>query len=80
VRVIGLLLLAGAVLTLALHLLGAPDELYRWLYDNLLSGLDVPEHPPQWSLDLIGRVTLIGGILELVAGLAVLAVDRTRSA
>jgi hypothetical protein len=78
-RIIGLLLVAGAALTLALHYIGAPDELYRWLYEHLLSGLDVPEEPPHWSLDTIGYVSLIGGLLELAAGLAVLAVDRRRS-
>jgi hypothetical protein len=40
----------------------------------------VPEDPPQWSLDLIGHVSLIGGILELVAGVTVLIVERIRSA
>jgi hypothetical protein len=78
-RIIGLLLVAGAALTLALHQVEAPDELYRWLYDNLLSGLDVPEEPPRWSLDAIGYVSLIGGLLELAAGIAVLAVDRVRT-
>ncbi len=79
-RIAGLLLISGSAITLGLHALDAPEHLYRWLYDHLLSGLDVPEDPPQWSLDLIGRVSMIGGLLELVAGLAVLLVERTRSA
>jgi hypothetical protein len=76
----GVLLLGGAAITLGLHALEAPEHLYRWLYEHLLSGLDVPEDPPQWSLDLIGHVSLIGGILELVAGVTVLIVERIRSA
>ena len=79
-RIAGLLLIGGSAITLGLHALDAPEHLYRWLYDHLLSGLDVPEDPPQWSLDLIGHVSLIGGLLELVAGLAVLLVEQTRSA
>ena len=79
-RLGGCLLLIGAAITLGLHLIGAPEELYRWLYDHLLSGLDVPEDPPEWSLDSIGYVSLIGGLLELVAGVAALGIDRVRSA
>ena len=79
-RIAGLLLIGGSAITLGLHALDAPEHLYRWLYDHLLSGLDVPEDPPHWSLDLIGHVSLIGGLLELVAGLAVLLVEQTRSA
>jgi hypothetical protein len=78
-RIIGLLLVAGAALTLALHQVGAPDELYRWLYEHLLAGRDVPEEPPRWSLDAIGYVSLIGGLAELAAGTAVLVVDRFRT-
>jgi hypothetical protein len=79
-RIAGLLLIVGSAITLGLHALDAPEHLYRWLYEHLLSGLDVPEDPPQWSLDLISHVSLIGGILELVAGVTVLLVERTRSA
>jgi hypothetical protein len=79
-RLAGLLLILGSAITLGLHLIEAPESLYRWLYDHLLSGRDVPENPPQWSLDSIGYVSLIGGLAELVAGLAVLAFDRARSA
>ena len=73
VRVAGLLLLIGAGTTLGLHYLGAPEDLYRWLYDHLLSGLDVPDEPSHGSLDAIGRLSLIGGLVELLAGLGLLA-------
>jgi hypothetical protein len=78
VRLIGLLLIAGAAITLGLHALGAPESLYRWLYDHLLSGLDVPDEPPQWGFNVISRVSLTGGLLELIAGAALLAIDRVR--
>jgi hypothetical protein len=74
----GLLLIAGAAITLGLHLIEAPEHLYRWLYDHLLSGLDVPDEPPPWSLDAIEYVSLVGGLLELVAGVVLLAVGRIR--
>jgi hypothetical protein len=79
-RLAGLLLVLGAAITFGLHLLDGPEHLFRWLYDHLLSGLDVPEEPPRWSIDAIGYVSLIGGLLELIAGVAVLVVDRVRSA
>jgi hypothetical protein len=75
----GLLLLLGAAITLGLHLLGAPESLYEWLYHRLLSGLDVPDDPSQGTVDLVSYVSLIGGLLELTAGLAFLAVYRVRS-
>jgi hypothetical protein len=74
-RLFGFLLLAGAAITLALHFLGVPEDVYRWLYHHLLSGLDVPEDPSQGSLEAVRYVSLIGGLLELVAGLILLAVD-----
>jgi hypothetical protein len=74
------LLLVGAAITLGLHILGAPEELSRWLYLNLLSGLDVPEEPSQGTVDAISYVSLVGGLLELVAGAAVLAIDLVRGA
>lgn len=77
-RFAGLLLVTGAAFTLALHLLGAPEGLYHWLYDHLLSGRGVPEEPSQGSLEAISHVSLIGGLGELVAGVAVLAIDRAR--
>jgi hypothetical protein len=78
-RLAGLLLILGSAITLGLHYLEVPEDLYRWLYDHLLSGLEAPEEPPEWSLDSIGYVSLIGGLLELAAGVAVLVVDRVRS-
>jgi hypothetical protein len=72
--------LLGAAITLGLYLLDAPEHLYSWLYDHLLSGLDVPEDPPQWGSDLIGAVELIGGLAQLAAGLALLAYARLRPA
>jgi hypothetical protein len=75
-RLAGLLLIAGSAITLGLHLLEGPEHLYRWLYDHLLSGLDVAEEPPQWSLDAIGDISLIGGFVELAAGGILLAIDR----
>ncbi len=44
-RTAGLLLILGSAITLGLHLLGAPEDLYRWLYHHLLGGLDVPDDP-----------------------------------
>ena len=70
----------GAAITLTLHALAAPESLYEWLYHHLLSGLDVPEDPPQWGSDVIGSVELIGGVVQLAAGLGVLAYDRLRPA
>jgi hypothetical protein len=79
-RLAGLLLVAGAGFTLVLHFLGAPEGLYEWLYHHLLSGLDVPDDPSTGTIDLVRYMSLIGGLLELVAGLAVLAYARVRSA
>jgi hypothetical protein len=79
VRLFGSLLIVGAAVTLGLHLLGAPEGLYRWLYDHLLSGLDVPDEPSQGTVDVISYVSLIGGLLELIAGAALLGIDRVQS-
>jgi hypothetical protein len=78
-RTAGLLLILGSAITLGLHMLEAPEHLYRWLYDRLLSGLDVPDEPSQGTVDAISYVSLIGGLLELIAGAALLAIDRLRS-
>jgi hypothetical protein len=78
-RLAGLLLIAGGAITFALHALEAPEHLYRWLYDHLLSGLDVPDEPSQGSIDAIGYVSLAGGILELVVGAGLLAWDALRA-
>jgi hypothetical protein len=77
-RLAGLLLIAGSAITLALHFLDAPEELYRWLYHHLLSGLDVPEDPSSGSIDAIRHVSLIGGVAELVAGVVLLVADSQR--
>jgi hypothetical protein len=78
-RTAGWLLILGSAITLGLHFLEAPEHLYRWLYDHLLSGLDVPDEPSPGTVDAISYVSLIGGLLELFAGLALLAIDRVRS-
>jgi hypothetical protein len=74
----GLLLILGSGITLALHYLDVPEDVYRWLYHHLLSGLDVPKDPSQGTVDAIGYVSLIGGLLQLAGGVAVLAIDRVR--
>ena len=79
-RIAGLVLILGAAITLTLHLLEAPESLYLWLYQQLLSGLDVPTDPSQGTVDAISYVSLIGGIAELAAGVGVLIYDRVRSA
>jgi multisubunit Na+/H+ antiporter MnhB subunit len=80
VRLAGLFLVVGAAFTLVLHFLSAPESLYEWLYHHLLSGLDVPKEPSQGTVDLVSYFSLIGGLLELIAGVAVLAIDRLREA
>src|SRR5262249_20928980 len=77
-RIAGLLLIAGAAITLTLHWLGAPEALYRWLYHHLLSGLDVHEDPSEGTVDAIRYVSLIGGLLELAGGVALLVADLVR--
>jgi hypothetical protein len=77
-RIAGLLLIAGSAITLGLHFLDAPEELYRWLYHHLLSGLDVPENPSSETVDAIRYASLVGGLLELAAGAVLLIVDRRR--
>jgi hypothetical protein len=75
-RIAGLLLIAGSAVTLALHFLGVPEDVYRWLYHHLLSGLDVPEDPSTGTVDAVRDVSLVGGILELCGGVALLIADR----
>jgi hypothetical protein len=79
-RLAGLLLLVGAALTLALHFAGAPEDLYSWLYHHLLSGLDVPEEPSAGTVDAVRYTSLIGGLVELAAGLALLVLAWLRAA
>ena len=78
-RLAGLLLLVGAAITLGLHLLGAPEDLYGWLYHHLLSGLDVPKDPSAGTVDAVRYTSLIGGLVELAAGLALLALAWLRA-
>jgi hypothetical protein len=78
-RIAGLLLIAGAAITFALHFLEVPEDVYRWLYHHLLSGLDVPDDPSEGSVDAIRTVSLAGGILELVVGVGLLVADRIRA-
>jgi hypothetical protein len=47
----GLLLRLGGAATLSLHAAGAPEALLGFLYDSLLSGLDVPDDPSQTAED-----------------------------
>jgi hypothetical protein len=78
-RIAGLLLILGGCITLALHLLGMPEDLYRWLYHHLLSGLDVPDEPSDGTVTAVNTVSLAGGILELVLGTGALVADRVRT-
>jgi hypothetical protein len=79
-RVVGLLLVAGGLLSLGLDLAGAPEALLRFLYEKLLSGLDVPEEPSATAVNLVRYVALLGGILQVAAGLVVLAIGAGRGA
>ena len=78
-RSAGLLLLLGAAITFALHVTGVPEDLYRWLYHHLLSGLDVPREPSVGTVDAVRDVSLVGGILELAGGIGLLIADRVRA-
>jgi hypothetical protein len=78
-RIAGLLLIAGSAITFGLHFLEAPEELYRWLYHHLLSGLDVPRDPSEGTVNAVRYTSLIGGILELVVGVGLLLADAMRS-
>jgi hypothetical protein len=71
-RILGLLLIAGAAFTLALHFGEAPEGLYRWLYHHLPSGLDVPADPSPGTVDAVRYTSLAGGLLELAAGVGLL--------
>ena len=66
-------------ITLSLHAAGAPEALLGFLYDKLLSGLDVPSDPSPTAKDIVGYVSLVGGIAELVGGLALLGAYVVRS-
>ncbi|MFN8161783.1 MAG: hypothetical protein U0R52_12155 [Solirubrobacterales bacterium] len=67
-RVAGLALLAGGLLSLGLDALGAPEALLRFLYGTLLGGLDVPDDPPAATVTLVRDFAIVAGVAELVAG------------
>jgi hypothetical protein len=71
-RIAGLLLLLGGAITLTLHAAGAPEALLDYLYDTLLSGLEVPPDPSPTARDIVSYVSLVGGIVEIAAGAALL--------
>jgi hypothetical protein len=77
-RIAGLLLIAGSAVTLGLHFLEAPEDLYRWLYHHLLSGLDVPDDPSPGTVDAVRYFSLVAGIAELLGGVVLLIVDLRR--
>jgi hypothetical protein len=77
-RTAGLALLAGAAVTFVLYEAGAAEDLYRWLYHRLLSGLDVPRDPSEGTVDAIRYTELSGAILQLVAGVVLLVIDFRR--
>ena len=70
----GLLLLVGGAITLTLYVASVPESLLDFLYDTLLSGLEVAPHPSQTATDIVRYVSLAGGLAELAAGLALLAI------
>jgi hypothetical protein len=72
-QIAGALLLVGGLVTLSLHAAGAPEALLNLLYEKLLSGLDVPPEPSSTAKEIVGAVSLIGGVAELLAGLALLS-------
>jgi hypothetical protein len=78
-RTAGLLLILGSAITLTVHFLGMPEDLYRWLYHHVLSGLDVPENPSDGAVEAIRYVSLVGGILELALGVVLLALSAVRA-
>src|SRR5262249_57244389 len=73
-RTAGLFLILGSAITFALYEIGAAEDLYRWLYHHLLSGLDVPRDPSDGTVDAVRYTELGGAILQLVAGLVALAI------
>ena len=77
-RTAALLLILGSALTLALHVLGVPEDVYRWLYHHLLGGLDVPKDPSHGTVQAVRDVSLFGGLLELVIGFGLLIADAVR--
>ena len=78
ILIAGLLLLLGGAITLSLHAAGVPESLLDFLYDSLLSGLDVPSDPSQTAKDIVNYVSLVGGIAELAGGVALLGLYLSR--
>jgi hypothetical protein len=62
-----------------LSAVGLPEALLRFLYDALLSGLDVPDDPSQTAIDAVQYVAWAAGLLELLAGAVLLAVAHRRA-
>jgi hypothetical protein len=77
-RIAGALLLGGGIVSIGLSALGLPEDLLRFLYDTLLSGLDVPEEPSRSAVDVVEYVAWAGGLLELLAGAVLLVIARRR--
>jgi hypothetical protein len=71
-------LILGGLLSLGIDALGAPEALLRFLYDTLLSGLDVPDEPSQTAVDIVRWFARVGGLLELSGGAVLLAVAIRR--
>ena len=78
-RVAGLLLVAGGLLSLGLDAAGAPEALLRLSYGKLLSGLEVPAEPSATAVGLVRYTALVGGVLQLLAGLVVFWVGARRA-
>ncbi len=79
-KVVGILFVAGALLGLVLHAVGAPEDFYRWLYDRVLSGLDAPEEPSKGSITAVRLVSLIGSLAQLAAGIVLIRFAARRDA
>ena len=77
-RTAGILLAIGGVITLLLDAAGLPEDLLEWSYDSLLSGLDIPPDPSQAARDIVRYTALLGGVLELAVGLAILVIVSRR--
>ena len=77
-RGVGLLLVAGGLFSIGLDAAGAPEALLRFSYESLLSGLDVPPEPSAFAVDLVRYTALVGGVLQLLAGLVVFGIGMRR--
>jgi hypothetical protein len=78
-RIAGLALLAGSVLSFALHFAGVPEGVYRWGYQRLVDlHLNIPGHPSHGTVLAVEITSLTGAILEAVSGVVVLVADVLR--